>query len=222
MAENGKLNSSELTDIPGGELANSAAAAWNANHGPADNGLRPTGSRSSYRTYGEQVEFWNAYLAGGNLAARPGTSNHGWGTAVDLAEPWMRSWIDDHGAKFGWKKTEAFSEWWHVNFVGGVIFPTFESLKFNDKGKRVRWYTKRLVYIHPKGVKHGYLDRWYWTFKNPVRKAVRQFQADQGLAVDGVIGEKTAHRISVVFHRQYVERTGKRKRLLKDKLRLRP
>lgn len=222
MAENGKLNDSELSDIPGGRLAHDAAAAWNANDGPADNGLRPTGSRSSYRLYADQVFFWNNQPP---LAAFPGTSNHGWGTAVDLAETWMRSWIDDHGARYGWKKTEAFSEWWHVNYVGGVNFPTFVALhggKKPSRGKRVRWYTKRLAYIHPKGEKHGYLDRWYWVFKNPVRKAVRQFQADQGLAVDGIIGEKTAHRISVVFHRQFVEREGKRKRLLKDKLRRRP
>jgi hypothetical protein len=219
MAENGKLSDSELSEIPGGRLKHDAAAAWNADNGPADNNLRPTGSRSSYRLYEDQVFFWNNQPP---LAAFPGTSNHGWGTAVDLAEEWMRSWIDDHGSKFGWRKTEAFSEWWHVNFVGGVSFPTFNTLKKGSKSKRVVWYTKRLTFIHPRGKKHGYLGRWYWKFKQPVKDAVKDFQIDQDLTVDGIIGEKTAHRISVVFHRQYVSRKGKRKRKLSDKLRRRP
>lgn len=118
MSSNGRLSSGELGAIPGGRLARSAAAAWNA--GPAKAGLRPTGPRSSYRTYAEQVYFWNLYVSGrGNLAARPGTSNHGLGRAVDLAAPWMRTWINQRGERFGWRKVEAPSEWWHVNYVGG-------------------------------------------------------------------------------------------------------
>lgn len=219
MAENGKLAASELSPIPGGQLAHDAAAAWNANDGPADNGCVPTGSRSSYRLYADQQYFWNHQPP---LAAYPGTSNHGWGKAVDLAAEWMRSWVDDHGARFGWRKTEAFSEWWHVNFVGGVgpFKPPFKVLKKGSKGKRVRWYTKRLAFIHPASEDHGYLrGKPRRKFDRFVEDAVIQFQAAHGLKADGVIGEKTAHRISGVFHRQYVARKGKRKRLLRDKLR---
>lgn len=219
MAENGKLAASELSPIPGGQLEHEAAAAWNADGGPADNGLMPTGSRSSYRLYADQVYFWDHQPP---LAAFPGTSNHGWGKAVDLAAEWMRSWIDDHGARFGWKKIEAFSEWWHVNFVGGVHFPTFKVLKHGMRGKRVVWYTKRLAFIHPAGKKHGYLSRNFWKYKDAVVAAVEDFQRDHGLDVDGKIGEHTAHTISAVFHRQYVARKGKRKRRLRDKLRRRP
>jgi hypothetical protein len=215
MASNGKLSPSELSPIPGGQLEHKAAAAWNAKDGPADNGLMPTGSKSSYRLYADQVYFWEHQPP---LAAQPGTSNHGWGKAVDLAAEWMRSWIDDHGARFGWKKTEAFSEWWHVNFIGGVSFPTFEVLKKGTKGKRVRFYTKRLAFIHP-SAHPAYLKHWFWRYKQPVYEAVKEFQRDQGMEIDGVIGEKTAHRISAVFHKQYVSRKGKRKRLLRDKLR---
>jgi hypothetical protein len=219
VAENGKLAAGELSPIPGGQLAHDAAAAWNAKDGPADNGLRPTGSRSSYRLYADQQYFWTHQPP---LAAYPGTSNHGWGKAVDLAEEWMRSWIDDHGARFGWKKTEAFSEWWHVNFVGGVgpFKPAFEPLSKGDRSKRVKWYTKRLRFIHPRGEKRGYFDhKPRRHFDADVKQAVVRFQRDQGLQDDGVIGEKTAHRISAVFHKQYVAHQGKRKRLLRDKLR---
>jgi hypothetical protein len=222
MSENGRLPKSDLAPIPQGELRKDAAAAWNAKQGPADNGLYPTGSMSSYRTYDEQVYLYRLYQEGkGNLAADPGTSNHGWGVAVDLALEWMRSWIDDHGARFGWRKTEAFSEWWHVNFVGGVSFPTFEVLRRGSRGKRVRWYTKRLAFIHKPGG-HAYLPRWYWRFRDPVVDAVIAFQSAQKLKPDGAIGEKTAHQISVVFHKQYVSRKGKRKRRLRDIVRRRP
>jgi hypothetical protein len=117
---NGQLPDSALSPIPGGRLDHEAAAAWNAMNEKAAGRLHPTGSRSSYRPFADQQEFWDLYQAGkGNLAARPGTSNHGWGKAVDLAEQWMRDWITEHGGEFGWKKTEAPTEWWHVNYVGG-------------------------------------------------------------------------------------------------------
>lgn len=216
MAENGKLSASELAPIPGGQLRKDAAAAWNAPNGPADNGLVPTGPRSSYRLYADQVYFWNNQPP---LAAEPGTSNHGWGIAVDLLAEWMRSWIDDHGTEFGWKKTEAFSEWWHVNFVGGVSFPTFKTLRHGMKGKRVVRFSRRLRYIHPRGLNHGYLRRSFWKYKDAVVDAVKKFQSDRGLKADGVIGPKTARKINAVFHRQYVERKGKRKRRARDVVR---
>lgn len=217
MAENGRLSSSELAPIPQGELAIDAAAAWNAPGGPAANGLVPTGPASSYRSLEEQEYFWRLYQEGrGNLAAYPGTSNHGWGLAVDLREEWMRSWIDDHGARFGWRKTEAPSEWWHINYDGTKHFPTFEALKKGDKNKRVKWYVKRLAFIHPEGSKKGYFDhKARRAFDADVRQAVIHFQKDHNLGADGVIGEKTAHKISEVFHKQYIARNKKR-RLVKD------
>ena len=40
------------------------------------------------------------------------------GAALDLADPSMRNVIDEIGASYGWEKTEASGEWWHVNYVG--------------------------------------------------------------------------------------------------------
>lgn len=122
---NGKLPASALAPIAQGSLAIECAAGWNAlNVEARANGLElvPTGSKSSYRSYEQQVELYNAYLNGtGNLAAKPGTSNHGWGTAVDLATPDMRSMVDRIGAKYGWSKSwsDAPSEWWHVCYQAG-------------------------------------------------------------------------------------------------------
>ena len=223
MASNGALAQSELTAIAGGQLQHEAAEGWKAPGGPEDHGLYPGGPNSSYRRkspaseYGTQEYFWAHQPP---LAAYPGTSNHGWGLAIDLAEQWMRGWIDDHGRAFGWAKTEAFSEWWHVNFIvgSGPFRPAFEPLRKGDKGKRVRFYTKRLAFIHrPHGKpylkrKRGFMGSH---FRLDVVAAVRAFQADHGLAIDGVIGEVTARKIGEIFHRQYVARKGKRKRSLK-------
>ena len=104
MAENGRLGDSDLAAIPGGRLSKEAAANWLAlrTAGGKQFGIfiSPLGPASSYRTFDKQQEFWNLYQAGkGNLAAKPGTSNHGWGNAVDLADPpSMRKVVDGLGA----------------------------------------------------------------------------------------------------------------------------
>ena len=104
MPENGRFADSDLARIPGGQLAKEAAANWLAMRAEGGKKLgiwiSPLGDQSSYRTYDQQVHFWNLYQSGrGNLAARPGTSNHGWGNAVDLAHPpTMRRVVDGLGA----------------------------------------------------------------------------------------------------------------------------
>ena len=125
MAENGKLPDSALSPIAQGQLRHDAAASWNAMNVKARSlgvQLAPTGSMSSYRTYAQQVYLYNEYRAGrGNLAAVPGSSNHGWGLAVDLATQEMRSMVDRIGQPYGWSKktSDAPSEWWHIKWVEG-------------------------------------------------------------------------------------------------------
>ena len=129
MASNGRLPASALAAIPGGRLEHGAAKAWNAMAAEAkarhNVDIRPAGPRSSYRTFAEQEHFWRLYLRGGNLAARPGTSNHGWGLAVDLGDGGkgaMRRVIDQIGHKYGWAKkwSDASGEPWHLRFKSGI------------------------------------------------------------------------------------------------------
>lgn len=213
-SNNGALPASDLVDIrPYGRLQKDAGNSWNTGLAPA--GLEPTGPElSTYRDRAGQDHTWAVYQAGGPLAAVPYTSEHGCGKAVDLKATWMRSWVDDHGARWGWRKIEAFSEWWHVNYVGGAFRSPFEALRLGDKGKRVRFYQRRLAYIHP-SAGPAYFSGHRGHFNEAFLPAVTQFQRDQGLKDDGVIGEKTAHRISAVFHKQYARR-NKRRRLVKD------
>jgi len=90
---------------------------------------------SGFRTVARQQYFWNCYLSkrcnGGNLAARPGTSNHGRGVALDLntncgkqygARPScggsrVYQWLYKNGHKYGFTRTVK-SEPWHWEFRG--------------------------------------------------------------------------------------------------------
>lgn len=105
---------------PHGELHLDPAAAdsWNEmrEHSLANYGvdLYPGGPLSAYRTYEQQAQLYEQFLAGqGSPANPPGTSTHELGIAVDVAEPVMRDVIDQIGGSFGWYGTIP-SEWWHV------------------------------------------------------------------------------------------------------------
>ena len=64
-------------------------------------------------------------LPGVASAACPGTSNHGWGLAVDIyavgAEGRLE-WLLDNAARFGWS-WELQSEPWHIRYVLGDTLP---------------------------------------------------------------------------------------------------
>ena len=187
MASNGRLGPADLAPIPGGQLANEAAAAWNA--GPAKAGCRPLGPNSSYRNYAGQQYYWGLYTSGrGNLAARPGTSNHGWGRAVDLAATWMRTWIDRNGAKYGWRKVEAASEWWHVNYVGGYRAPPPKPNPLRFLNRKQRANVDKLMYHRKgaikeaktgKGKKYKSHAKWRDHYRDKVRKDAKKAKGRQ-------------------------------------------
>lgn len=82
----------------------------------------------AYRSYEQQVAMRQYY---GSLAARPGTSNHGWGTAVDTWE-WAAyafgseryEWLVTHGPAHGWvapgwaRQDGSNPEYWHFEYTG--------------------------------------------------------------------------------------------------------
>lgn len=130
MGQNGKLPAGDLLAIPGGRLRKDAAGAWLAMRSRIGNErgiwICPTSPRTAYRSLADQQHFWNLFQSGrGALAARPGTSNHGWGIAVDLPTPAMQAAVREHGHKFGWGiqggklNSDAPSEAWHCTFHPG-------------------------------------------------------------------------------------------------------
>lgn len=80
----------------------------------------------AYRGRTLQTAFWNEYQAGvGNLAAVPGTSNHGWGISIDFGSgvgtygSAAKVWMDANAPRYGWwPEGNGFSrrEGWHFLF----------------------------------------------------------------------------------------------------------
>lgn len=213
MSANGRMLDSELAAIYKGRLRKDAAAAWNAMNEEAQRAhgvrLEPMGSMSSYRTYDQQVYLWNnvAHAHDPNWVARPGTSNHGLGLAVDLATQEMRRVVDKIGAKYGFSKacSDAQLEWWHIKFnptCTGATWkpePAFVVLRERSRGKRVEWVQRRLRAKHIEGWRDVPAKDapGYGYFGVSTRKAVWRFQKKKGLTPDGVVGPATWRKLEL-------------------------
>jgi hypothetical protein len=125
MALNGRLPASMLAPIPGGRLAKPAALRWNAmcfaRRRQGKPIPMPNGPLSTFRTFVGQVFERRSWCARGHCenAAIPGTSNHGWGTAVDSNQ----ARYCDEDPRFGWDKSHSDAPWedWHRHFGGAGI-----------------------------------------------------------------------------------------------------
>jgi hypothetical protein len=123
---NGYIPSSLLVDVSGrGDYLEPTAAYWwlrmrqdcfNA----TGRWINPAPGSSAYRPYYLQQEFYNDYINGhGNVAAYPGTSNHGWGRAIDLTGyesssavwNWLQAYAPNYG--YNWATGQASGERWH-------------------------------------------------------------------------------------------------------------
>ncbi len=73
---------------------------------------------SGFRTMAEQTHLYNCYRTGscnnGNLAAKPGYSNHQNGFALDLS---TSTWLTKNAGKYGFVRTVA-KEAWHYEYHG--------------------------------------------------------------------------------------------------------
>lgn len=199
---NGRLPGVALGNIHNGRLRRDAARAWNAmnmeasgRHGVV---LTPTGSMSSYRTLGQQQYLWNLWKSGrGNLAAVPGTSNHGWGLAVDLASPRMRTIVDEIGEKYGFAKrwSDAQSEWWHIKWRYGIWngkaswgYSVVSPGQSNGDVLRL----KQAMY--KKGLRK--FSRVTPKFGPSAVAALKRFQRAHHMKADGIAGPKTWHALN--------------------------
>lgn len=156
--------------------------------------LRVASAEVAYRTYGQQVKFWRLYRAGkGNLAARPGTSNHGLGLAVDLATQEMRDIVDKIGAKYGWAKkwSDAPTEWWHIKYRYGIWngrspYAVNPVIKPGAYGRQVI-HLKRAMTAHSL---QGF-NRFTPFYGKTAVDAIKRLQARHGLKADGIVGPTT-------------------------------
>jgi len=207
MSSNGKLRPDELLPITGGgKLLHEAAIAWNAfAHYCKVVHKHDVEVTDSYRELGHPGDLkknhwsqWMAYeryQAGGNLAAYPGTSNHGWGLAVDAPYN-TQVLISSYGEQFGFAKkwSDAPSESWHFKWKAGqypaVAKYTVSSdpiLKQGDKGPATKTLKTLLK-------KHGYWPALYpiaQGFGGRTTAQVKKFQTAYGIKADGIVGPGT-------------------------------
>ncbi|MFT4773657.1 MAG: D-alanyl-D-alanine carboxypeptidase [Candidatus Azotimanducaceae bacterium] len=123
---NGNIPAEELSLIGQGQhrLQAEAAASWkNLVAAASDDGvdLKIT---DSYRSLAQQVDLVRrkGLYTNGGLAATPGTSNHGWGLAVDadVTNRTTADWLAVNGPRFGWVESVP-REPWHWEFRPGQV-----------------------------------------------------------------------------------------------------
>lgn len=215
---NGQLPTSALARSVGGYLLRKDAAASllaldavvYAKHGRhlfIRDGYRVLGHPGDFRAgHWSQWAAWEKYRAGvGNLAALPGTSNHGLGINIDLGDYFSRQMVDRYGAPYGWSKSwsDAPSEWWHITFRADKVTKKISgrpTLKLNSKGPSVITLKKKLYAAGirdfsatPFGQKSS--NRYNPFFGKYTKAAVIRFQRHHGLGGDGVVGPSTWEKL---------------------------
>lgn len=129
---NGLLSDANLCELPTGGLhlrGDAARAWWRLSEGYQDRFGEPLCTTDAYRTLDAQQRL---SAAKPGLAARPGTSNHGWGVAVDLCggaesfgtaqHVWLKRNADDAGwTNPSWaQRSGSKPEPWHWEYVAGA------------------------------------------------------------------------------------------------------
>ena len=157
-----------------------------------------------YRDYAGQV-YWRTWWCNvgkcGN-AAVPGTSNHGWGKAIDFHDlsgglPTTGAaykWLKANAGRFGWNNPILTNEAWHWEWVGdggtmagyqvrpGLFSWPLRSGMNNDEVKTLQ--SALTANGFPVGVDGVYGPGTV--------AAVTAFQARNALAADGTVGNDTA------------------------------
>lgn len=212
MAENGRLPKSDLAGTylyyPG------TVNGRDLLKGAADNAealataflkefRRPLEATDGYRSLGDQHELYERL--GPGLAAKPGTSNHGWGKALDLASNINRfgspehKWMQENARRFGWEHPHwarqggGREEAWHWEFVGGgkstprIERPAGGSVGLGMSGKNVREVQELLN----KKVHEKYRLKVDGDYGLMTGLACIKFQESRGLKEDGKVGKAT-------------------------------
>ena len=117
---NGKVPDQALRPVrnTGHQLWAPAANALESLIAAAERDGVKIGITDSYRSYAEQVDLVRrkGLYSQGGLAAKPGTSDHGWGMAADLAlNAKAQAWMRANGPKFGFHE-DTPREPWHWGF----------------------------------------------------------------------------------------------------------
>lgn len=107
-----------VTIAPGHWLRADAAASYQRMRAA---GLPAGGITDAGRTRAEQEVMYARYLRGELVAyaAKPGTSKHETGRALDLSGH-ARAWVRAHGQRYGWLRDQVRNEPWHMEYVAAL------------------------------------------------------------------------------------------------------
>ncbi|MBU5421449.1 M15 family metallopeptidase [Cellulomonas hominis] len=119
---NGKIPASALAEVgdTGHRLWAPAAESLERLRADAARAGVTIGITDSYRSYEAQVDVAarKGLYSQGGLAAVPGTSDHGWGVAVDLdLDPAAQSWMRQNAGRYGFVE-DTPREPWHWAYEG--------------------------------------------------------------------------------------------------------
>lgn len=121
---NGRAVSITVSSVGNGKLMRTdAAARFNAMKAAAARAGISLSVNSGFRTMEQQRYLYNLYLQGrGNLAARPGYSNHQGGLSADINMPGgyggaTYRWLQAHAGAYGFRN-DVGGEPWHWTFRG--------------------------------------------------------------------------------------------------------
>jgi LAS superfamily LD-carboxypeptidase LdcB len=117
---NGEKVAIKLADVGNAEAEVHTAIAFRAMARAARKAGVSLAVRSGFRSFEKQARLYKQYRNGeGNLAARPGFSNHESGRALDLfITDKAYEWLEHHADEFGFHRT-VVGEAWHWEYLGG-------------------------------------------------------------------------------------------------------
>lgn len=162
---------------------------------------------AGFRSRAEQEYLYKTCKPG--YAAKPGSSWHEFGLAVDVSDQWLKALDKDAATdlqmtlkKFGLYKPltkgnkTSVNEDWHIQPIEcrgvankAMLAPEMtpilnRNLKLNDIGEDVKMLQERLNKFENKLTCDGY-------FGKNTEGAVKNFQRIKGLAADGMVGQGT-------------------------------
>jgi LAS superfamily LD-carboxypeptidase LdcB len=118
---NGEKTQIKVVEVGGAEAELHTAIAFRAMAKAASKAGVDLRIRSGYRSHAKQTKLYKKFQKGqGNLAARPGFSNHESGRALDLyiTEYKVYAWLESHASTYGFQRTVS-GEPWHWEYLGG-------------------------------------------------------------------------------------------------------
>lgn len=110
----------KLTAVNGTDVEVRTAAAFRVMAKAARKRGIALSINSGFRSHAEQTKLYKQYRRGvGNLAARPGYSNHQSGRALDIyiTDRKALAWLQKHAAAYGFHRTVP-GEAWHWEYLG--------------------------------------------------------------------------------------------------------